>query len=66
MSVAMASLSNRCITFQDNRELLNVKRRFKDIAWIPGIVGAIDYTHIPIVSPGDDNAELYRNRKGFL
>ena len=66
ISWAIASLSNRYIKFPDNRELLNVKSKFKDIAGIPGIVGAIDCTHIPIVSPGGDNAELYRNRKGFF
>jgi len=30
------------------------------------VVGSIDCTHIPIISPGGDNAELYRNRKGYF
>jgi len=29
-----------------------------------GITGAIDCTHVHITSPGGDDAELYRNRKG--
>ena len=33
---------------------------------IPGIVGVIYRTHIPIQSPGGDTAELYRNRKGLF
>ena len=33
---------------------------------IPGVVGLIDCTHIPIISPGGDNAELFRNRKGYF
>ena len=33
---------------------------------IPGIVDAIDCTHIHIQSPGGDTAELFRNRKGFF
>lgn len=33
---------------------------------ISGVVGLIDFTHIPIISPGGDNAELFRNRKGFF
>ena len=33
---------------------------------IPGIVGAIDCTRIPIQSPGGDTAELFRNRNGLF
>jgi len=33
---------------------------------MPGIVGAIDCTHIAIQSPGSHDAEIYRNRKGFF
>lgn len=32
----------------------------------PGCIGAIDGTHIPIISPGGENPEIYRNRKGFF
>ena len=30
------------------------------------MIGAIDGTHIPIKSPGGNDAELYRNRKGYF
>jgi len=30
------------------------------------VIGAMDCTHIKIKSPGGDNAEAYRNRKGFF
>ena len=33
---------------------------------MPGIIGCIDCTHIPISSVGDDDAELFRNRKGYI
>lgn len=33
---------------------------------LPGIIGAVDCTHIPIQSPGADDAEMYRNRKGYF
>ena len=33
---------------------------------IPGVVRLIDCTHIPIISPGGDNAEDFRNRKGYF
>ena len=29
----------------------------------PGVIGAIDCTHVTIQSPGGDDAELYRNKK---
>ena len=39
---------------------------FKNIANFPCVIGAIDCTHIPIQSPGGDNAELFRNRKHYF
>jgi len=33
---------------------------------LPGVIGAIDCTHVPIQSPGGDDAEIYRNRKGYF
>ena len=31
---------------------------------LPGVLGAIDCTHVPIQSPGSDDGEIHRNRKG--
>ena len=39
---------------------------FHALAGFPGVLGAIDCTHIPIQSPGGVNSELYRNRKGYF
>ena len=33
---------------------------------MPGVVGCIDCSHIPIISPGGEDAELYRNWKGYF
>jgi len=33
---------------------------------MPGVLGAVDCTHVPIQSPGGDDAEIYRNRKGYF
>ncbi|KAL1476838.1 hypothetical protein MTO96_036201 [Rhipicephalus appendiculatus] len=30
------------------------------------VTGCIDCTHVPIVSPGGENAEVFRNRKGYF
>ena len=43
-----------------------IQRGFMNHSGIPGVVGAIECTHIPIQSPGGDMAELFRNRKGFF
>ncbi|KAH7982038.1 hypothetical protein HPB52_002687 [Rhipicephalus sanguineus] len=47
-------------------EVKSVKRRFHDIGGFPGVTGCIDCTHVQIISPGGDNAEVYRNRKGVF
>lgn len=44
----------------------NVVTGFFNIARFPRVIGAIDGTHIKILSPGGDNAEIYRNRKLFF
>lgn len=48
------------------RERLEIQREFSAISEFPRVIGCIDCTHIPIISPGGNNAELYRNRKGFF
>ncbi|XP_065308870.1 putative nuclease HARBI1 [Dermacentor albipictus] len=47
-------------------EAQGVMARFYEIGRFPGVTGCIDCTHIPIVSPGGENAEVFRNRKGFF
>ncbi|KAK4871968.1 hypothetical protein RN001_016092 [Aquatica leii] len=39
---------------------------FYQLANFPRVLGAIDCTHVKMISPGGDNAELYRNRKGWF
>lgn len=43
--------------------------RFTEIAGFPGIIGAVDGTHIAIVAPSNQNEQYkeytYVNRKGF-
>lgn len=47
-------------------EIADVCREFYRIRGFPKVVGAIDCTHIKIQSPGGNNAEMFRNRKGFF
>ncbi|CAH1997234.1 unnamed protein product [Acanthoscelides obtectus] len=39
---------------------------FYNLAQLPGIIGAVDCTHIKIQSPGGENAEVFRNRKSYF
>ncbi|XP_023931601.1 putative nuclease HARBI1 [Lingula anatina] len=66
VSEGIASLKPQFIRFPEGQELQNMKLGFWRIAGFPGVVGAIDCTHIKIPSPGGVDAELYRNRKGYF
>ena len=50
-------------TTEERRSVMNT---FYSVSGLPGVIGAIDCTHVPIQSPGGDDAEIYRNRKGYL
>lgn len=66
VSEAIASLSHLYINFPIEHERRKVAQDFYRIGRFPGVVGAIDCSHIPITSPGGDNAETFRNRKGYF
>ena len=64
---AVARLASDHVRFPTTcEEQSSVMRGFHSIAGFPGILGALDCTHIPLQSPGGDNAELFRNRKGYF
>lgn len=50
-------------TDQERRDTMVL---FHQSSKLPGVLGAIDCTHVPIQSPGGDDAEIFRNRKGFF
>lgn len=64
---AIALLSREEVVFPDTAaERAATMRDFHELANFPGVVGAIDCTHVAIQSPGGENGELYRNRKGYF
>ncbi|XP_064463409.1 putative nuclease HARBI1 [Ornithodoros turicata] len=67
VSHALASLSPMHIKFPTTEEeQKETKLKFYQITSFPGVIGAIDCTHVAIQSPGGDTAELFRNRKGYF
>jgi len=64
---AIARQASVTLKFPTTREeITSVMRGFHEMADFPGVLGAVDCTHIPLQSPGGDNAELFRNRKGYF
>ncbi|CAH2000701.1 unnamed protein product [Acanthoscelides obtectus] len=62
-----ASLAPEYIHMPNTQEEIDeVKRKFYTIAKFPRVIGAIDCTHVKIISPGGANAEYFRNRKGYF
>ncbi|KAH9368281.1 hypothetical protein HPB48_008053 [Haemaphysalis longicornis] len=59
-------LFERLVHFPEAAALTKVMRDFYNIAQFPGVTGCIDCAHIEINSPGGDNAEVYRYRKGYF
>ena len=64
ISRCIARAKKSFLAFPEN--LGAVKSDFYKIGKFPSVIGCIDCTHIPIVSPGGDSAEVFRNRKGYF
>ena len=43
-----------------------IKQQFGGVSGIPGTIGCIDCSHIPVVSPGGEDAEFFPNQKGYF
>ncbi|XP_037528827.2 putative nuclease HARBI1 [Rhipicephalus sanguineus] len=54
------------VKFPEASQVSGVMEEFYKIGKFPGVSGCIDCTHVPIGSPGGDDAEVYRNRKGYF
>ncbi|XP_067647458.1 putative nuclease HARBI1 [Eurosta solidaginis] len=66
VSNAIASLSKDWVKFPDPAGMQQTVFDFYKIAKFPRVIGAIDCTHVRVQSPGGENAEMFRNRKGYF
>lgn len=67
VSYWLASQRNHFINMpQTNADIIKTKNEFYEIRNFPNVIGCVDCTHIRIQSPGGQNAELFRNRKGYF
>lgn len=67
VSRALASLRRDVIKMPTTNEELEYNAyRMYLFAKFPKCIGSIDCTHVKIQSPGGDNAEYFRNRKGWF
>ncbi|KAI4469671.1 hypothetical protein MML48_1g04984 [Holotrichia oblita] len=54
------------VKFPDCNGMNNNRNLFFEIGGFPGVSGCVDGTHIEIKNPGGENAEVFRNRKGWM
>lgn len=66
VSAAIAELAPDFIKFPEPEEEEKIMQQFSSIAGMPGVIGCIDGTHVPIKSPGGDDADLFRCRSNFF
>ena len=65
VSHALARQKARFIHMPRGERFRTVMEGFHEIANIPGVIGAIDGTHIKIANPGGPDALRFINRKGW-
>lgn len=66
VSRALARNREHFINFPERGLQRATHRLFYEIAGFPGVIGAIDGSHIRISCPGGNDAELFRNRKRWF
>lgn len=66
VSFALASLRPKFIFLPDKQEALAIQKNCYDKFGFPGACGTIDGTHINGLFAGEENREIYRDRKGNL
>ncbi|KAJ8954814.1 hypothetical protein NQ317_009290 [Molorchus minor] len=66
VSEAIATLRPQYIRMPLQREIIHTQNEFYQISRFPRVIGCVDGTHIKIQSPGGEDGEVFRNRKGYF
>jgi hypothetical protein len=67
VSRAIASLGQRFIKMPEpDEQLQQTAQDFFVTARFPRVIGALDGTHVKIISPGGEDGEIFRNRKSYF
>ncbi|KAJ8912984.1 hypothetical protein NQ315_000041 [Exocentrus adspersus] len=66
VSNALCRLARNYIKMPAQAEMIHVQHQFHQMASFPRVIGCLDGTHIKIQSPGGEDAEVFRNRKGYF
>lgn len=62
---ALQNIASQFIKWPSGRRATEVMMAFERVSAFPGVIGAIDGTHVKIRSPQDDHHQAYINRKGY-
>lgn len=63
----IASLRGRYVQLPNNiAKVREEQNKWFGMRGFPRIIGCIDCTHVKIMSPGGNDAEVFRNRKGYF
>jgi hypothetical protein len=66
VSRTIARLRPRYIKMPEGQEIQTTQNKFYEVARFPRVLGVIDGSHIKIQSPGGNDGEIFRNRKGYF
>lgn len=65
VTYALHTLAPQFIQWPQGRRAVEVMTEFERMSAFPGVIGAIDGTHVEIRSPKDNHHQAYINRKGY-
>ena len=65
ISRSIAGLRQKFVYFPTSYEKTEVSTGFQESCRFPGVIGAIDCTHVRIACPKADEAGMFYNRKGY-
>jgi len=62
---SLLKIRNNHIYFPDQSQFPAIESQFRHASNFPGVIGCVDGTHIPLKVPNNNQAELFRCRKGY-